>query len=445
MEFAYSVDMIPNAFSPYPLEGDDLFTFFDYNTMIARTGGNGDSPMLDIYDRCKDLSAFNKMLLLGHRGCGKSSELNYMASKLRDEGYAVHSIDCRNELNLTNMVYTDILILLGDALLSIVDSLHVDLPLEIRGKIYNFWRREGEETSVDESEYDILTEGGLSAETPSLLNILKVFVNVKANVKQNETKRIVYKMKIERRSKEWELLINSIADSIATVLDGKYPIVIFEELDKLDTVAPEKAWDLFSVHGNDLNSYSFPIIYTFPISLSYDARYTSVDNYFEPFIMPMIKIRSINGEPYSIGKGIIMDIIEKRTKADLFDDDVLNFAITKTGGSLRDLFSVISRAATFARRNKRSTVSMGDVVIALEKVKGEITKRIDGEQHDFLVNVYNGVGNHRKIENKKMLLEMITANAVLEYNGQRWYDVHPLVADYLIDDLHMTTRRENDR
>ena len=445
MEFAYSVDKIPNAFSPYALNGDDLLYFYDGDTMAARTGKESDSPILDIYDRCTDPSLFNKILLLGHRGCGKSTELNHLSTMLRNEGYAVKSIDCRNAFNMSNMEYTDILILLGDALLSLVDEYKCDIPDDLRSTVFDFWRKDGEEISSDESEYENVIDCGVSAETPSILNILKLFVNVKANVKQNSKKRTEYKMKIERRSSDWSILINRLSDCIAAKLGEKRPIIIFEELDKLDTVSEEKAWELFSIHGGDLNRYSFPIIYTFPIALSYSPKYTSVDNYFEPFILPMIKLRTVDGTPYEQGEKTIRKIIELRTKAELFDRGVLDKVIKKTGGSLRDLFSVISRASTFARRSKRSTVSMDDVISAMERVKGDITKRIEGDDHNFLVSVYEGKGSHKQIEKKDMLLKMITANAILEYNGTRWYDVHPLVADYLIDDLHMTTRRENDR
>lgn len=41
-------------------------------------------------------------------------------------------------------------------------------------------------------------------------------------------------------------------------------------------------------------------------------------------------------------------------------------------------------------------------------------------------------GNRRNIEDRKKLLEMLTANVVLEYNSERWRNVHPLVKDYLV-------------
>ena len=34
-------------------------------------------------------------------------------------------------------------------------------------------------------------------------------------------------------------------------------------------------------------------------------------------------------------------------------------------------------------------------------------------------------------EDKEMLLKMLQATVVLEYNGRRWHNVHPLVVQFL--------------
>ena len=39
-------------------------------------------------------------------------------------------------------------------------------------------------------------------------------------------------------------------------------------------------------------------------------------------------------------------------------------------------------------------------------------------------------GNKELIENKEFLLKMLQASVVLEYNGKRWHNLHPLVARF---------------
>ena len=43
-------------------------------------------------------------------------------------------------------------------------------------------------------------------------------------------------------------------------------------------------------------------------------------------------------------------------------------------------------------------------------------------------SIYNG--NKERIENKEILLKMLQASVVLEYNGKSWHNIHPLVADF---------------
>ena len=71
---------------------------------------------------------------------------------------------------------------------------------------------------------------------------------------------------------------------------------------------------------------------------------------------------------------------------------------------------------------------MEDADRSLEDLKTSLTRRIEKKDYDFLLNIYNG--NKELIENKEMLLKMLQASVVLEYNGKRWHNVHPLIVRF---------------
>lgn len=153
-----------------------------------------------------------------------------------------------------------------------------------------------------------------------------------------------------------------------------------------------------------------------------------MENYFKAKTLPMIKIQTIDGELFQDGIHVIREIVEKRASLALFEADVLDRMIQFTGGSLRDLFRVINAAAKRAERRESETISADDAERALQEVKTSLTKRIEEKDYQFLLNIYSG--NKEQIEDKEMLLKMLQASVVLEYNGKRWHNVHPLVVEF---------------
>lgn len=425
MKYADKVSEMLNAFSPAPLKIEQMDAFYCDDTMEYRTSDKYSSPLEDIFDSCQDGGEDNAFLLLGHRGCGKSTELNRLSEKLVSNGYRVKTIVCSLDLDLNNMMYTDLFILMGDALLQIADELNCEIDEELLDGIMDFWQ-EGTETTILQESESALAEAGVSAETPGIFTkVFKIFAKIKMDLKYNEETRREYRKKISVRSSEWIGMLSRIAEEIKGKASGKQPVIIFEDLDKLN---PENAWEVFYNYAAVLSGMQFPVIYTFPIALAYDTRFSAMESYFIAKTLPMIKIETIEGRPFEKGIGIIQNIVEKRADLQLFEPDVLETLIQYTGGSLRDLFLAINASAKRATRRNGETIAMEDAERALEEIKTTLTRRIERNDYVFLLNVYRG--NKELIEDKEMLLKMLQASVVLEYNGKRWHNVHPLVVKF---------------
>lgn len=425
MKYANQVSDIINAFSPAALKKEQMAEFYCKDTMEYRTSDKYSSPIEDIFDICRSSEEHSACLLLGHKGCGKSTELNMMSGRLTDIGYYVKTINCGNDLDLFNIVYSDLFILMGEALLEIAGEAGCDIENKVLDDIKNFWY-EGTETMLSQELEAASLESGMSVETKGILaGILNIFSKIKADLKFNEEIRKEYRKKISVRSSEWIGILGNVAEEIAEKADGKKPIIIFEDLDKLN---PEDAWKIFYNYAAILSGMTFPVIYTFPIGLSYDARFSAMESYFITKTLPMIKISTIENEPFKEGIDIIREIVKKRANLELFEEKVIKRLIECTGGSLRDLFHVINTSAKRAERRDSKTISMEDAQRALEEIKTSLTRRIEEKDYKFLLNIYNE--NKERIEDKEILLKMLQASVVLEYNGKRWHNVHPLVVDF---------------
>lgn len=426
MKYADRISEILNAFSPAPLRADQMEEFYCDNTMEYRTSDKYDSPIEDIYDSCRSFDERDAYLLLGHRGCGKSTELNRMSERLAVDGYPVKTVNCSLDLDLFNIVYSDLFILMGEALLRIAADCKCRIREDLLHSIMDFWD-EGNEVRISREMDEFALEAGFSSETPGILgSILKLFAKINADLKFNEETRKEYRKKISNRSSEWVRLLGLVSEEIVRKTGGKSPIIIFEDLDKLN---PEDAWSVFYNYAAILSGMPFPIIYTFPIGLSYDSRFAAMDSYFITKTLPMIKIETIEGQSFAEGIAIMKEIIKKRADLTLFEAGVLEHLIRYTGGSLRDLFHTVNASAKRAERRKSTAVSMEDAERALDELQTSLTRRIEKKDYLFLLNIYRG--NKELIEDTEKLLKMLQASVVLEYNGKRWHNVHPLVARFL--------------
>ena len=425
---AHDLSGIPNAFSPRPLSTPkELEEFYCDTTMPVRMGDQHDSPIQDIIDACTiPTESGNAFLLLGHKGCGKSTELNKMSEQLEKAGTPVCTIQCRIDVDM-NPTYSDLLILMGEALLTIAGRTGCPVDPKIEATIRSFFTEAVEKTWSRErdagAEIDVEASAGRSL---LKLPLLKLLGKVKVDLKYNVETRELHREQVKRRLSVWMDAMNALAIQITDRLGGRQPVLIFEDLDKLD---PEPAWNVFLDHTSTLAGPTFPVVYTFPIALSYDPRFKLLEGAFTAITFPMIKLSHRDDSRCEEGYEAIREIVHLRADPELFDPDALDDLIRRTGGDLRDLFAAINACSRRARRRGSERIEQEDADRALETLKSSLTRRIERRNYDFLAQIYGG--DRENIEDKEMLLEMLRAGVVLEYNGRRWHNVHPLVAEFL--------------
>ena len=440
---ARNVDEIADAFDASALETQYDMDNFYVETMDARTGNPYKSPIASIERACRRPSERGAMLLLGHRGCGKSTELNDMKLRLEAERRPVTIIQCEERLPLENKPrFSDLLVLMGESLYQMALDWNAEIQPDTLERIRKFWNL-GTRTVEKTREEEVAVEAGVEIGAPGLFKMVTdLFVKLNSDMKFNDSAREVWQERIENHYADWRRILRKLSDSI-WMKARKQPVLIFEGLDHLEDL--EEARDLFFSHADKLTDVSFPVIYTFPIALFYHREFASFEHLFRFFeVFPMLKLETLDGSPYPEGVERLRAIVAKRVEDGLIAPDALELMIAKTGGSLRDLFQAIREASELASyrgyrtRSENETITLEDAEQALKEVQGNLGRRIEGDEHKFLARIC--MGNRREIEKSQMLLDMLQTRAVLEYNGERWFNVHPLVADYL-EELHYVKRK----
>ena len=414
-----------NAFEPKPLRKENYDAMF-FDTHEVRTGDKYVNPISFLKQRYKKARKPLHTLLIGHPGSGKSTEMQTYVRAMRSSGFFVVDISVRDWLDLNSASYTDALIMIMIELIENADKEGLCIRDEVIDDIKTYWKKITTKTSESGKNFNDKLEAGF--------NIF--FTSLKGTIRVGKVTREKIQTIIDPEIGEFIQLMRHISGNIEDELRAQgrphIPIIVVDDLDKLIS---ERAKDLFFMHGSTIAMMPFHVIYTFPINLTYSSEFELTHNYFERERLPIIKLRDWNArEGYSFfsqGKDAIRKIVGKRAEEGLIETEALELMIEKTGGFLRDLFIVIKEAALRANYRGSEHIEIEDARAALKMLRGEISRMIYGEHYEILKAIYNG--EKGVIKKREVMQYILYSRAILEYNGDRWCDLHPLIEDFMLD------------
>ncbi len=180
------------------------------------------------------------------------------------------------------------------------------------------------------------------------------------------------------------------------------------------------------------------VIYTVPLFLIHSADRKRLESYFQTLTLPMIKICTPQRERFESGWETLREIVGKRLNVDtLLDPNVLELAIEKTGGVLRDLMGAIQRAAQVARYAGAERITRDAMRHSLDQLKTRYSQSIYSTSGNVTTqDLYNKMKEIAKAPMGKVPLDealqlLLYTQSVIEYNGRGWYDLHPLMREAL--------------
>jgi len=438
---AQKLSQIQDVFNPNPLQDEAAISKFYQDATEARTGdpyssfvGKMDLLLEDSYH-----SLIHK-LFIGHAGVGKTTELYRLKHVAEEKGFLTCFGRCDVDLDSGDMEYTDVLFYILDLLVNKACENGLKISERIIRKIENYWNSDTElvKTIVLQGEAGV----SIGAEAEAGINkVLKLLAGVKAILKNSVESKREIRTKIEPRSSELVNQIQEVIEEIRNQLKAKKrPEIPFVILDGLDKIPMEQARKIFHENGSRFQELQIHLMVTFPISLSYTPEYKDIQIWFpNPEKLPMIKIKNWHQgtyqENYMEGVNTIKSIIGKRADFTLFTDDALKELIYYTGGYIRDLFRCICDAALRARLRKSTVIELEDASKALAVLESDINGRYSDELIGKMEDIYRG---NKYLSSSEEITTLLQIGAVLEYNGTRWCDLHPLVEKWLVENNKIT-------
>lgn len=441
MKRATTLAEIKRSLNPKPLKLEELDDFFVETSDVR-------DPHLsrrdEIYERL-DIEPNTKVLLAGHAGSGKSTELVKFQAEHADR-YAFVQISMIEDGEPGNATVEVLLVLIVEAVLRKMDSRGIELSEKTLASVYG-WFDETFQVKQKDLQYTGSIGGGIDSGSSIWGKLLGITAYLKADIKTGSG---VLSKTITRENKRLPQLAHHcgllIKEAQLALRNGNQELLLI--IEDLDKVTVGEADEIFIENPAALANLPAKAIFTAPISLLCNPRAVVLEPHFVVETLPMIKVEEQNGKPYKAGQKVIENILGQRVDLEAsIDRRALKLGITKTGGVLRHLFLVLQQAATSAgqaiRRGKRENerITEADVRYGLNRLKSDLLRRIgvmglpkefEGiSTEDLYERLKELVGKPQRVASDKVNLLLLQSHALVEYNGEQWHRVHPLVAEHI--------------
>lgn len=359
-----------------------------------------------------------KFFFSGHRGSGKSTEMNRLAAdpEVREQFVVIH-YSIRDYADVNDLNYLDVLFTLGAQMF----MQYTNPDGAYRGKLKPALLKELEGLQGRISEQVRVTNKEGLAESEANFNAY--FLKAMFKIKQEESSRREIRNILEPRSSEWIQQINLIASNIVSN-EKKQVLVIIDDLDKPSL---ETARSLFHQHVGSLHQPAFPVIYTVPIAVFFTHQFISISEGRQ--FLPSVKLFTPEGKKVTENFSLMRQMVAARMDRNLIANDALDHVVEMSGGIVRDLTRMIQMAALEAMLDDREQIELSDVTRASSELRNEFRRMLTQEDLDALRQLGNG--EEVPPERKAPLLFI---SAAVEYqNAKTWEAVHPVVKQLLND------------
>lgn len=421
MEPVTSLEEAIYYFDPVqPLSGEEMSFYVDRRS-------DARSAMLTVL-RANDLKRQRpvKLLFTGHKGSGKSTEINKLCEELGDQFFVVKvSFRMRPDVN-----YVDILVKAAMSLFKSASDQEIikRAPAQIAGGLWE--KISGFVEKKIFGDIPIRKELLTGKEVTTKVNLLGLEFESKFE-SETESREQIRRL-TETHLSEIISNIDDLADSVR-INYGRPVLFVFEDTDKIDLNA---AKDLFYGHGPTLTEFQASAIYLMPIGLRYSPQFATIKQYFNEHhhCLPNIRLTRADGVSDEQGARLLEQIITRRMERSLVSEEALTGIIEASGGLVRTLVALVRDAAVTAIGRGAHRIELRDVQRAIGRIRRDFIAMLREEHYPVLKARHQD----KHLTADQVIQDLLESLALLEYGmdderrdysptDDSWCDVHPIV------------------
>lgn len=403
-----------------PLEGDDDEWYQDL------AAARGDDTLRTLRARLtrRDDGEFVHVAFVSHRGAGKTTELKRLTTDLRTLFHA-HYFEANLKLDERHFSTEDLLLSLALSLQEDFEALGRPLPPEVLQRVHGWFTDVLRSTSwAQHMEADLAAKATATVGVPLFVSLAQ---ELKALLKAENTYRTEVREAFRRYPGALLAHVNSLLDAAQARLGEQSLLVLIDNLDRYD---PKVVDEVLFQGGRRLRALRCHLIVTPPIALYYRPLTEPLQQSFAPSVMYTVRLRRPDQphgtfDPRSPGRALLVKALDRRLDVSKLipDAEALDRLVSLSGGSLRDLLRLVREAVLIA---PGSVLDLDTINRAAARFRRDLRDVVNASG---FASILGRIMDAHQINDDPKCLDVLYQQLALRYNGEGWYDVHPLVAE----------------
>ena len=282
-----------------------------------------------------------QFLFVGHRGSGKSTELNKLAVELEGKFVTV-PLDLFEIVGSVNPTYEDLMLALSTQIVRFCIEENL-IARPVGDKLRQSWREVGDWWLRLVSGLEVRPPSG-EVETFAELGTLLGQISLGARRSAFTHDQII--AQIHRQMSELIRRLNFAIEEAQAHLNPQRLLILVEGLDKVNLTA---ARHIFRDNAKAVTSLDADVVFTYPIALRHSEDFRTVLSFFSDHqFLQNIGIFHPNGENAAEGQAALRRLVLARLEERLIEPEALQRVVMASGGILTDLVKLIRSAAIYA-------------------------------------------------------------------------------------------------